>query len=183
MQRAQVTAANMASHWGLGWWVQEEGGRKFIGHGGSTNGHRANLTIVPEKRFACAMLTNGSNGSAVYRVVERHLLQQAGAPRVDPARVAMDDSALRSFAGRYHSPGGDVTVAVENGGLTVDTFARNALTGVEYQTPTRHAMPIGANEFMITDTDLEGSRLDFVKRADGSVRFLRSGGRLYEPAG
>jgi len=183
MQRVQVTAANMAPYWGLGWWVQEEGGEKFFGHGGSTNGQRANLTIVPGKRFACAMLTNGSNGSAVYRLVERHLLEQAGAPRVDPEPVALDRTALQRFAGRYHSPGGDVTVNASAGGLTLEMFARNPLTGAEYQAPTRHATPIGEAEFVITGTELEGSRFDFVRKADGAVRFLRFGGRLYEPAG
>lgn len=183
MQRIQVTAGNMASHWGLGWWIQPEGANTFIGHGGSTNGQRANLTILPEKRFACAMLTNGSNGAAVYRIVERYLLEQAGTPRVDPARIELSEAALGAFAGRYHSPGGDVTLEAEGGRLTLDMFARNAVTGVEYQPPTRHCVPIGSSEFMVTDTDVEGSRFDFIHHSDGSVRFLRMGGRLYDPAG
>ena len=183
MQRIQASAANMAAHWGLGWWIQPEGAHQFIGHGGSTNGQRASLTIVPARRFACSMLTNGSNGAAVYRLVERHLLEQAGAPRVDPSAIELPDAAVQRFAGRYHSPGGDVTVAAQNGGLTVDMFARNAITGTEYQPPTRHAVAIASNEFLVTDTDVEGSRFDFVLHGDGSVRFLRMGGRLYDPVG
>jgi CubicO group peptidase (beta-lactamase class C family) len=183
MQQTQVKAANMAPEWGLGWWVQDASGTKTIGHGGSTNGHRALLTIVPEKRFACAMLTNGSNGSAVYRQVERHLLAQAGTPRSDPGEGTLPASRMAEYAGRYHSPGGDVTLSVEGPHLVVDTFARNAITGAEYQAPRRRAAAIGESEFVIKDTELEGSRFDFLLNADHSVRFLRMGGRLYDRVG
>jgi CubicO group peptidase (beta-lactamase class C family) len=181
MQRIHVTAGNMAPHWGLGWWVQEASGEHVFGHGGSTNGQRANLTVVPSRRFAIASLTNGSNGGAINRLVERHLMAQAGVPRTDPQEGHLPDAALAVFAGRYHSPGGDITIASEGGQLVVDTFARNALTGAEYQAPTRHAVPIGDTEFVVKDTEVEGARFDFLMNKDGSVRFLRMGGRLYEP--
>lgn len=180
MQRQQVTAANMAPAWGLGWWIQDASGTRTIGHGGSTNGHRALLTIVPEKRFACAMLTNGSNGSAVNRLVERELLARAGAPRSDPEEGRLPAAAMANFAGRYHSPGGDITISVDGDQMVIETFARNALTGAEYQAPTRRAVAIGETEFVIKDTEMEGSRFDFLMNADHSVRFLRLGGRLYD---
>lgn len=184
MQKAQAPAANMAPHWGLGWWVQNASGTKTIGHGGSTNGHRALLTIVPEKRFACAMLTNGSNGAAVYRVVERHLLAAGPrTPRADPVAIHLPAASLERVAGRYHGPGGDISLSVEGGGLVIETWARNALTGEEYQAPTRRASPIGDWEFLITDTEMEGSRFDFLNDGSGAVRFLRLGGRLYDRAG
>jgi len=183
MQRQQVTAGNMAPAWGLGWWIQDASGTKTIGHGGATNGQRANLVVVPSRRLAIASLTNGSNGAAVNRVIERHLLAELGIPRQDPVQHPMAEAALQGFAGTYHSPGGDVSIGVEAGQLTVDTFARNALTGAEYAAPRRHASPVGPAEFVITDTEMEGSRFDFILRGDGSVRFLRMGGRLYDPAG
>jgi CubicO group peptidase (beta-lactamase class C family) len=181
MQRHQVDAANMAPEWGLGWWIQDASGTKTIGHGGSTNGHRALLTIVPEKRFACAMLTNGSNGSAVYRIIERHLLEANGTPRSDPREGRLPASRMEEFAGRYHAPGGDVTLAVDDAALVMTTWVRNAITGAEYAAPARRAVPIGESEFVIKDTEMEGSRFDFLLNSDQSVRFLRIGGRLYDP--
>ena len=73
-----------------------------------------------------------------------------------------------------------MTIGAANSRLTIETFARNALTGAEYQAPTRMAAPIADQEFMILDTDMEGSRFDFLLNSDGSVRFLRIGGRLYD---
>ena len=181
MQREQVKAANMAPAWGLGWWIQDASGTKTIGHGGSTNGQRANLVVVPSRNLAIASLTNGSNGSAVNRAIERHLLAGFGIPRVDPQEGHLPEAALQRLAGRYHSPGGDITVGSDGGQLTIDTFARNALTGAEYLAPRRHANPIGDLEFVIKDTDMEGSRFDFILHpGGGAVRFLRLGGRLYD---
>lgn len=180
MQRQQVTAANMAPAWGLGWWIQDASGTKTIGHGGSTNGQRANLAVVPSRNLAIASLTNGSNGSAVNRAIERHLLAGFGIPRADPQEGHLPEAALQRLAGRYHSPGGDITIGIDGGQLTIDTYARNALTGAEYLAPRRHANPIGDLEFVIKDTEMEGSRFDFILHADSSVRFLRLGGRLYD---
>ena len=181
MQKHQVDAGNMAPEWGLGWWIQDASGTKTIGHGGSTNGHRALLTIVPERRFALAVLTNGSSGAQVGRQVERHLLAQNGTPRSDPEEGRLPAERMDDFAGRYHAPGGDVTLTVDGGQLVLDTWARNAITSAEYQAPSRRAVPIGESEFVIKDTDMEGSRFDFLLNADLSVRFLRIGGRLYDP--
>ncbi|MEO8538719.1 MAG: serine hydrolase domain-containing protein [bacterium] len=183
MQKKQVNAANMAPAWGLGWWLQDASGTKTIGHGGSTNGHRANLVVVPERRLAIASLTNGSNGTAVNRAVERHLMAKFGVPRTDPQEGHLPEAALQNFAGTYYSPGGDMTITAEGGRLTIDTVARNALTGAEYRAPVRHAEPIGDLEFVVKDTDMEGSRFDFMMNSEQTVRFLRFGGRLYEPVG
>ncbi len=182
MQKPQVRAANMAPEWGLGWWLQDAGGVRTIGHGGSTNGHRALLTICPEQRFAVAILTNGSNGAAVYRNVERFCLEQyAGLRRSDPRAVVLPDADVHRFAGRFQNAGGEVVVAVEGAGITLDVLSRSPLTGKEQRLPIRHATPVSATEFRITDTETEGGLFDFIPAADGSVRFLRLGGRLYLP--
>jgi CubicO group peptidase (beta-lactamase class C family) len=184
MQREQVNAANMAPAWGLGWWVQDASGTKTIGHGGSTNGHRANLAVVPERHFAVASLTNGSNGSAVNRAIEWHLLRErAKTARSEPERGTLPAEALNGFAGRYHAPGGDIRLSVDGPQLAIDSFVRNALTGAEYPAPTRHGAPIGDTTFVFVDTEMEGSQFDFLLRSDGSVRFLRMGGRLYDRVG
>ncbi len=182
MQTPQVRAANMAPNWGLGWWLQDADGVQTFGHGGSTNGHRALLTVCPEQRFAVAILTNGSNGAAVYRNVERFCLEQyAGLRRSDPPTVDLSGAELGRFAGRFQNAGGEIVVAVEGTGVTLDVLSRSPLTGKEQRLPIRHATPVSANEFRITDTETEGAIFDFVPARDGSVRFLRLGGRLYLP--
>ncbi len=182
MQKPQVRAANMAPNWGLGWWLQDAGGTRTIGHGGSTNGHRALLTLCPEQRFAVAILSNGSHGAAAYRHVERFCLRQyAGIVRGDPEGVARDQAVLQTARGTYQNANGEVRVSVEGDGLALDVISRSPYTGKEQRLPVRHAVPVGENEFMVTDTETEGSLFDFVPGKDGSPRFLRLGGRLYLP--
>jgi CubicO group peptidase (beta-lactamase class C family) len=183
MQSPQVEAANMAPKWGLGWWIHEADGVKLIGHGGSTNGQRALLTICPEKRFAVAILTNGSNGAAVYRNIERFCLETyAGIRKTDPTAISVGREALEKFAGLYQSAGGEIIVTAEDHQLSLDWLSRSPITAKESRLPTKHALPVSANEFIMTDTESEGSLFDFVPGADGSVRFLRLAGRLFPPA-
>lgn len=43
-------------------------------------------------------------------------------------------------------------------------------------------MPISEREFVVvTPDENEGSRVGFIERADGAVRFARMDGRLYDP--
>ena len=184
MQQPQVEAANLAPHWGLGWWIQDAGGVKTFGHGGSTNGHRALLTVCPEQRVAIAILTNGSNGSAVYRNVERFCLERyAGIRREDPAAISLGSASLGRYAGVFRNAGGEIVIGTDSEQLTLDLATRNAITGQEAALPRRHASPVSEREFIITDTETQGSVFDFILHGDGSVRFLRLGGRLYLPEG
>lgn len=179
MQEPQVRAANMAPHWGLGWWIEEAGGVRVLGHGGSTNGFRATLKVCPERNFAVAALTNGSNGSAVNRAIDHWAFEHyLGLKRESPQPIAMTPAQLAKFAGRYHTPNGDGTVAVEGSGLRLEGWAKSGISGEETQLPTRHALPVSDREFLITDTEMAGSTFDFLFNADGTIRFRRLGGRL-----
>ena len=89
-------------------------------------------------------------------------------------------AAMPNLAGRYPAPGGAITVGADGDRLVIATAVRNALTGAEYAAPTRRAAAIGDTEFVIKDTEMEGSRFDFLLHPDGTPRFLRLGGRLYD---
>jgi hypothetical protein len=181
MQEPQVPAANMAPFWGLGWWIEDVGGVRIIGHGGSTNGFRATLKVCPERNFAVAALTNGSNGSAVNRAIDHWAFEHyLGLKRQSPAPIAMTPAQLAKFAGRYHTPNGDGTLDVDGDGLRLEGWAKSGITGEETLLPTRHAVPVSDREFLITDTEMAGSTFDFLLNPDGSIRFRRLGGRLAE---
>jgi CubicO group peptidase (beta-lactamase class C family) len=181
MQERQAPAANMAPHWGLGWMLHEVGGERVFGHGGSTNGFRASLLVVPGRQFAVACLTNGSRGSAVYREVEDFLLQERAGLERRPKPEAASAAALPSYAGAYQAPGGVITVEAETDGLRVHMDARSAITLQPSPRLTFRAVSVGGDEFRVVDTEMTGSLFDYIRNGDGSIRFLRSGGRLYEP--
>ncbi len=179
MQQPQVEAG-LADCWGLGWDWRDFGGVAVLGHGGSTNGFRARLSFVPERSVAVALLTNGSAGSALNRVVEAALLERyAGIRRAEPAMVAIPVETLAAYAGHYENPTTEVSVVVEGESLRFDPVSKSPLTGRTITLPPAHARAITPTRFVITDGELAGAWADFLGFEPGaSQRFLRWGGRL-----
>jgi CubicO group peptidase (beta-lactamase class C family) len=183
MQTPQVPAANMATHWGLGWGIRDVDGGRMVSHGGAWTGFRASLALVPSKGFAVAVLTNGSNGAALYRHVNRWALREyAGLIDRDPEPVPLPVNELQRFVGTFTTPTAETTVSIEGEGLRVEGRTQG-FDGKWTAVPVAHAVPVGEREFLVTDSVLEGSTFDYILNADGSVRFRRAGGRLQLPGG
>jgi CubicO group peptidase (beta-lactamase class C family) len=180
--REPLVEAALAPHWGVGWAVEEIDGVRLAGHGGTTNGFQARLTLVPERGFAFACLTNSNLGAAAYRAIGDYLLDRhLGLRRREEPRVALPAEALSRFAGRYDRPGVAVTVAADGDGLRTVTRGKDPITKADMALPARRAEPIGERTFRILDGEQAGSTFDFLLDADGTVRFLRLGGRLLDP--
>ncbi|MER9521715.1 serine hydrolase domain-containing protein [Mesorhizobium sp. M0243] len=47
---------------GLGWWLDESTGERVVSHNGGANGQPCLFAMIPSRRFAMAVLTNGANG-------------------------------------------------------------------------------------------------------------------------
>lgn len=65
------TPAPASPEYGLGYEVQRQRGVLLVGHGGANAGWMARLSLAPESGDGIVILTNGSNGQAVIRVLER----------------------------------------------------------------------------------------------------------------
>ena len=183
MQTPQVEAA-MADHWGLGWSLRTVDGVKMVGHGGSTNGFRALLTFIPDRRVAVALLTNGSGGAAANRNVETWALERyAGLRRRDPSPTALPPEALARVAGRYERPNADITVSPTGEGLRVEVLTKNPFNNAKVVQPPMHAVPVGERRFLITDGESEGSTFDFIPGEGDTPRFIRIFGRLADRIG
>lgn len=182
MQTPQVKAANFAESYGLGWAMRELQGVRIIEHGGSTNGFEAKLIVVPERRFALAMLSNSSRGSTlIANVADWALGAYLGLPKREPRQVELPAEKLAAFAGTYRRPDGTITITVEDDGLRRDMHFRDLLTGEEHDYPPNMLKPVSDLEFVVvTQDENEGSLADFILSADGQPRYLRAGGRLAE---
>ena len=182
MQEPLVEAA-LAPHWGIGWSVEEIDGVRVVGHGGTTNGFQARLTLVPERRFAFAVLTNSNLGAAAYREIGVWLLEQlVGLRPQEPDRIALPAEALARFAGHYERPGISVTLTPTAEGLRLQTQGKDPITKEDMLLPPRGAAPVDEHRFLVLDGETAGSTFDFILNEDGEVRFLRLGGRLLDRA-
>jgi len=179
MQSSQTPAANFADAYGLGWALRTIGVVQVVGHGGSTNGFRAHLTLVPGTGFALALLTNGARGSAATRAIEAWALgRYRGLVQAEPPIVTLPTNDLAAFAGRYKQPLASLTIAEQDGALRVETVAHNPWTKQDEPIPPFTMAPIGPRDFRVLDGDAAGAKVDFLPAQEGKPLRVRIGGRL-----
>lgn len=182
MWAPRIVAANFAESYATGWDTRLIDGVQLVGHGGSTNGFQARLTLIPDRHYAIAVLANSSRGSALYReVIDARLAERFNLRAPAPNYIKMTQAQLKRFAGVYNQPDGQVTLRATRNGLRREMVFRDSLTNKDWIYPPDDLRPIGPQEFIVvTPGENEGSRIDFLLNPDGSPRFLRMGGRLNE---
>jgi CubicO group peptidase (beta-lactamase class C family) len=186
VRAANYPAAGFAEWGGLGWAVRAIDGVKVVEHGGSLSGFQVKLKFIPAQRFAIAILTNSGRGGVLAdHVAEWALDHVLGLRAPSPQLITLSDDALARFAGRYRLAVDDVeelALTVADGGLRCVMKETDPTTGSEDIYPPDLLRPIAEREFVVvTQSENEGAQMDFIERDDGSIRFLRMGGRLYEP--
>jgi CubicO group peptidase (beta-lactamase class C family) len=180
--RTKQTEGDYPRFWGLGWSLRESNGLTIAEHGGATNGFMARLATVPERTFAVAILTNGDHGSAAHGKIGDMILERLHGIKSDtPARTTLDDAALARFARKYRHDLADLTLTVENGGYRVDRVTRNPFSGEETAREPFRLVPVSERIFVVDGGEFDGSYGEMILNGDGSVRFLRFGGRLGYP--
>jgi CubicO group peptidase (beta-lactamase class C family) len=183
MQTPQTEAGSFADHYGVGWALRTIGGEQVVGHGGSTNGFRAQLALVPSKQVAVALLTNGSAGSAVNHAVEAWALERYAGLRAAPhSFVTLPAGDLERMAGRYEQPLAEVDITAADGGLTIAVVSKNPWNNTRIEQPPVHARPLSTSRFAIIDGEQEGSTVDFIPGDGATPRFVRLHGRLADRA-
>lgn len=164
--------------WGIGWNLSPaKDGTLTIGHGGSISGYQSKLTLVPDRGFALAILTNSARGGmACAEIEEAFLADVLGLDISAPATIALPDEALAVFAGTYRQPEGEYAFTVSDGGLEMAFGGAYGPVPGEVPPPVRMAA-VGPREFMVPDGPFVGTRADFLAE-DGKIKKVRIGVRV-----
>ena len=105
MVRPQVTVPepwSTGDHWGLGWWLHDWDGARLFAHDGSLPGQLAYLKAVPQAGVAIALLTNGGDGDALARALNRELLRElCGIAMPSPPAAAASHASDPAVLGTY----------------------------------------------------------------------------------
>lgn len=182
MQEPQVEGGMLSDRWGLAWMIRTIDGVTIIEHGGTTNGQNAWLMVLPGEGLAVAVLTNSSQGSAIYkRIVDWVLENRRGLRRPQLTRVTLESRELAGYAGHYGTTNALATLVVEGENLVANVQGRGPAAAEAPVIPPVTMAPIGNDLFVATDGVAEGLRTHFVRRADGSIRFFQFGGRFVDP--
>jgi CubicO group peptidase (beta-lactamase class C family) len=179
MRTAVVGKAGTEDAMGLTWHLRRVAGLAVAEHGGSTIGQQALLRLVPERRFAIAVLTNSVRGSTLNTHVMRAAMEAYfGVAPTRPSRIVVAPGALAEYAGVYRRQAQDVTIAVEGDALTIDVTPKMpSLDGrVPPRPPSRRVGFHATDRLIALDGPTRGEHAgEFVRDSSGRVAWLRMG--------
>lgn len=162
-----------ADAWGLGFELRWSNGRALPGHGGNVAGQTSQLTLIPDRSAAVAVLTSSDFGRVRTREVVRRLFRErfdvvlpgeAPAPPEHP--VAVD---VERYVGVYERVDQRLEVQAEGGSLWLTATTTRAYGGVQPGPPlTLSLTPVREGVFVVR---IPGSPADapvvFTEQADG----------------
>ncbi len=190
---AKMTEATQASY-GLGWHIHDYRGKRVLEHGGSNDGFRGRLILVPESKLGIALLTNFEEAhmlsAAGHRLLD-HLLGlkekdwvafyksrpvEGEEKRPKPVRKpgTKPKRELSAYAGRYINPAYGVLAVKEDGkGLAL------AWGSFRLALPHYHHDTFEVKSDRIEDRRLQGELATFVLGADANVATVNFLGRTW----
>jgi CubicO group peptidase (beta-lactamase class C family) len=177
MQEPEAATVDEGEWVGLTWYGEDRFGT--LRHGGGTNGQIALLLLAPARSFAFALLTNHSPGGLQ---VINAALEAAGLAAGEPTPVG--DAEIAEFAGVFETAVGRVTLTpLEGGRMRVEDESLGGFPKKDSppgpQLPPAEAFFYTPERWYIEEGPLKGTRGHFIRGDDGTVRWLRVGGRLH----
>lgn len=139
---------------GLGWAIYDLPGGTVLGHDGGTIGQYAFLRVVPDKRLAVALLTNGGDVGPLFDDIYRHLFDElAGISFPEPATppgLAMPP--LKRYLGRYDASLSTYEVSTDGEGrLWVVATPLGVATTLGIAVQRYELVPLGGDTFLRAD--------------------------------
>jgi CubicO group peptidase (beta-lactamase class C family) len=186
MREPQIEAANFADYYATGWAIEDFGETRLVSHGGSTNGFRAHLDLVPGSGFAIAILTNGSTGAAAYDQIKAWALKHyRNVKREQPKPVRLGKAALEKRAGKWTRHNAELTITVDGDRLAATLISISPLTGKQTGADrVFHLEPVSDTDYYVVDAEGGGESWQFVDlepdRLGKTRHLLRLHGRLVE---
>ena len=187
MHAAVLTKHATDEQMAVTWHVANGGGIRRISHGGGTLGQQSMLMLVPERKFAVAVVVN-SGGRLIQDVVRAAFKEFLDIEDRDPAPSATQPD-LSAYTGRYTRPFADVLVSVDKGTMLVQTIRKGGFPNASAPVPppgpkVPYAFFAKDNAIATAATSgpQAGARIQFVRNPDGTIGWVRVGGRIARKA-
>ena len=186
----EMKGSAIGDYVGISWLIEDVDGARLVGHGGTTNGHHSEFTMVPEHNFAIAVLTNsGPNGPQLYQELTKWALENyIGVIKKDPEPIKLDDDKLDEFSGIYETIAAICKIYPEEGDLFIkvalkpEMLAKIRESG-EDEPDDQPPFPLGIlpgddDQYIITDGPAKGMKGYFVRGDGDQIDAVHVGGRL-----
>jgi hypothetical protein len=170
---------------GISWFVREVEGVKIVGHTGGTNGQISTFLFAPERNFALAVLTNANRGGELNDEIEKWALQRyLGVTAPQPAPIEATEEELAPYVGRYSATLTVLDLSLQDGRLIMSMGITDKFPADE-PPPSPPPAPVAlyaADRIIVLEGPEKGARGEFLRESDGSIGWLRFGGRLHRRA-
>lgn len=183
--RAPQADAGPRGMMGITWFIRDTGKFKVYAHGGATHGQQAYLFYIPEKDFACAILTNSDDGGIITAglfelILETYFNIELKSP--NPIEVASKE--LTQYVGRYKIGTECFDIKVRGKYLMYHHIPLGGFPTPD--TPPGPAMPPMRFQFyekdkvVGLDEPYKGALGDILRDEKGRVEYFRVGGRAHK---
>jgi CubicO group peptidase (beta-lactamase class C family) len=169
---------------GLVWRLRELDGVRRVFHGGGTFGQISTLILVPQRRFAFCFATNSLGGRMAVPQVTRQVLPEFfEGDEPELAWSDLDSARVVEYCGRYSAALDDLEISFQDGKLKMRSFPKGGFP--TQTTPPGPALSpfqiglIGPDRIAVVDPPLKETQGEFLRRADGSIEWLRWGFRIH----
>lgn len=185
MQTKQALAGSMAEAVGLTWMLRQAGPVRIVGHSGASNGQMSILQLAPDQQFAIVVVTNANIGTNVYNEVVKWALEYfLDVPDEAGKHLELDSEELSSYAGEYEATLSKATIELRDGQLYLQSIPKGGFPK-PYSPPTPTPPEVrlaftGPDQVVILDYPSKGGKGEFLRHPDGSIAWLRLGGRLHK---
>jgi CubicO group peptidase (beta-lactamase class C family) len=170
---------------GITWFIRQVGGITAYAHGGATNGQQAYFFFIPDREFACAILTNSDDGGIITAgVFSKALELYFNAKSTLPTPVEIPSRELQTFTGRYQIGTECFDLKVKGTHLIYHHIPLGGFPTPE--TPPGPAMPpmrfsfYEADKVIGLDEPYKDALGEFFRDEKGRVQFFRIGGRAHK---
>ena len=173
----------LGDHWGLGVLIRDAEAPAVFGHDGNTIGQTSSLRFVPDRNLAYGVMANREGANLAFSELYREVVDPwsgVRTPALRPADASVDISNRAALPGVYQNVAAALTVADEDGKLTLRLRARRE-TAQEIPTDPVELLPVDGTTFLGHFAMLgESMPMTFLEPdADGAPRYLHFGARLY----
>jgi len=170
---------------GITWFIRTVGELTVYAHSGATHGQQAIFFFVPEKDFACTVLTNSDDGGIITAgVFSKALELYFNAKSKLPTPVEIPTVELKEYVGRYKIGTGCVDLEVKSGHLIYHDIPLGGFPRPD--TPPGPALPpmqfsfYEKDKVIGLDEPYKDALGEFLRDDKSRLRFFRIGGRAYQ---
>jgi len=170
--------------WGLTWSVDETAAVRRVSHGGGTVGQTSLLTLVPERSFAVAVLSNADRGSQLTSDVSDRALAEFLAVEIEkPSPIESTEADLRPYVGVYERPFSDIELGMLGGRLVGQIAYKQSFPTTDAPLPPPpppfSLTRCEEDRLLVMDGPFANTTADVLRNENGSIGWIRASGRIH----